>query len=109
MAIVGTVESVGYGQRVRAIRRFTVRPVLPGPLQPLGELMTNLRWSWHPETQDLFASIDPAVWESSGHDPVRLLGSVRTDRIAELSKDSDFLERLATAHADLEMYLTGPR
>ena len=56
--------------RVRAIRRFTVRPVLPEALQPLAELAGNLRWSWHPETQDLFESVDPAAWQAAGHDPV---------------------------------------
>ena len=44
---------------VRAIRRFTVRPVLPRALAALGELAGNLRWSWHPETQDVFAAVDP--------------------------------------------------
>ena len=44
---------------MRAIRRFTIRPVLPEPLAPLRELMLNLRWSWHAETLDLFADIDP--------------------------------------------------
>ena len=48
---------------VRAIRRFTVRPVLPEPLAPLGPLAVNLRWSWHPETQDLFRAIDAELWE----------------------------------------------
>ena len=71
--------------------------------------MNNLRWSWHPETQDIFASIDPAVWASSGHDPVRLLGSLSTGRLAELAKDSEFLGRLSVAHADLDEYLTGSR
>ena len=51
---------VRYGRRVRAIRRFTVRPVLPPALAPVLELVNNLRWSWHPVTQDLFASMDPA-------------------------------------------------
>jgi len=54
---------------VRAIRRFTVRPVLPEPLATLGELAGNLRWSWHPETQDLFASVDAHAWAASGRDP----------------------------------------
>jgi starch phosphorylase len=40
---------------MRAIRRFTVRTALPEPLAPLGDLVMNLRWSWHPETSDLFA------------------------------------------------------
>ncbi len=48
---------------MRAIRRFTIRPVLPEPLAPLQSLMLNLRWTWHPETMDLFAAIDPAGWD----------------------------------------------
>ena len=61
---------------MRAIRRFTVRTVLPAELAALGELVLNLRWSWHPETLDLFAEVDPALWEQVGHDPVALLGAV---------------------------------
>ena len=95
--------------RVRAIRRFTVRPVLPEPLQALGELAGNLRWSWHPETQDLFASVDASAWEASGHDPVRFLGAVPLARLDQLARDADFLRQLAAARADLEQYLTGER
>ncbi|CAA9358464.1 MAG: Glycogen phosphorylase [uncultured Nocardioidaceae bacterium] len=94
---------------MRAIRQFTVRPVLPDPLQPLGDLVNNLRWSWHPETQDLFAAIDPAVWEASGRDPVRLLGSVTADRLTELAEDPGFLDQLSARHADLTDYLSGER
>jgi starch phosphorylase len=94
---------------VRAIRRFTVRPVLPAPLVPLGDLVHNLRWSWHPETQDLFAAIDPERWEASGRDPVRLLGMIPVARLEELAADRDFLGRLEAARADLEAYLTDDR
>ena len=94
---------------MRAIRRFTVRPVLPEPLQALGELAGNLRWSWHPETQDLFASVDAPAWEASGHDPVRFLGAVPPSRLDQLARDADFLRRLAEARADLEQYMTGER
>ncbi|MDX6325430.1 MAG: glycogen phosphorylase [Nocardioidaceae bacterium] len=94
---------------MRAIRRFTVRPVLPSPLHALGELVGNLRWSWHPPTQDLFASVDPELWEASGHDPVGLLGRVRPARLAELAADQGFLERLGAARTDLDTYLTEDR
>jgi starch phosphorylase len=94
---------------VRAIRRFTVRPVLPEPLHALGELAGNLRWSWHPETQDLFAAVDARAWESSGHDPVRFLGSVPAARLDQLAADEDFLAGLSAARADLEEYMTGAR
>src|SRR6188508_1852083 len=94
---------------MRAIRRFTVRPVLPESLRPLEELATNLRWSWHPETQDLFESVDPRAWESSGHDPVRFLGTIAPDRLKALGRDRRFIKSLQLAHADLDEYLTGPR
>jgi starch phosphorylase len=94
---------------MRAIRRFTVRPALPAALAPLEELATNLRWSWHLETQDLFAAIDPDLWATAGHDPVRLLGALSIDRLDRLATDQQFLTRLAAAHQDLEDYLQGPR
>ncbi len=83
--------------------------MLPDQLSALGELAGNLRWSWHPETQDLFAAIDPALWESSGHDPGRLLGSLRASRLDELTRDRAFIDRLGELHADLEQYLAGDR
>ncbi|NYI06510.1 alpha-glucan family phosphorylase [Allostreptomyces psammosilenae] len=94
---------------MKAIRRFTVRTVLPGPLQPLGELARNLRWSWHPETRELFQSVDPEVWEATGGDPVRLLGAVPAERLADLASDRRFLRRLGAAAEELRDYLTGPR
>jgi len=94
---------------VRAIRRFTIHPVLPEALDPLRSLMLNLRWSWHAGTRRLFASIDPANTELAEQDPVALLGLVPQDRLASLARDSGFLARLAAASADLRDYLTEPR
>ena len=94
---------------MRAIRRFTVRPVLPRALEPLGELVNNLRWCWHPETQDLFETVDPDLWRECDQDPVRLLGAVSSRRLLQLANDRKFLRLLELARADLEEYLTGER
>ncbi|MEV6208178.1 alpha-glucan family phosphorylase [Kitasatospora sp. NPDC051914] len=94
---------------MKAIRRFTVRTVLPEQLQPLHELALNLRWSWHPETRELFRSVDPEVWAAVGEDPVRLLGEVPAARLAALAADRRFLRRLGDLHDDLRDYLAGPR
>src|SRR6202167_1236245 len=94
---------------VRAIRRFTVRAALPESLAPLRDLTLNLRWSWHAETRDLFAAIDPGGWEASGHDPVALLGEVPPAQLESLGHDHAFLRRLDDAARDLEQYLSGPR
>lgn len=94
---------------MRALRRFTVRAALSDTLAPLGELVGNLRWSWHPPTLDLFASVDPELWQRVGGDPVRLLGEVSATRLDALARDERFLDRMRAAHADLTGYLTEPR
>ncbi|MEV0093249.1 alpha-glucan family phosphorylase [Streptomyces sp. NPDC050738] len=94
---------------MKAIRRFTVRPVLPEPLRPLSDLARNLRWSWHTETRDLFQAVDPDGWQAAEGDPVRLLGSVSAGRLAELAQDRRFLRRLSAAADDLQDYLGGSR
>jgi starch phosphorylase len=58
---------------------------------------------------DLFASVDPDLWEASEHDPVRLLGSVDTARLDKLAGDKKFLRRVSDAVEDLQEYLTADR
>ncbi len=94
---------------MRAIRRFTIHPVLPEPLDALRSLMLNLRWSWHAETRELFAAIDPGHREMAEQDPVALLASVAPGRLRELASDRKFLRRLNDAEDDLRDYLTGAR
>ncbi|MGY4099797.1 alpha-glucan family phosphorylase [Nocardia sp. R16R-3T] len=93
---------------MKALRRFTVRAHLPERLAALGELSTNLRWSWHWATQDLFAELDPELWRELGHDPVRILGEVPATRLDELAADADYVGRVDAAAADLRDYLTRP-
>ncbi|MFF1834689.1 alpha-glucan family phosphorylase [Streptomyces sp. NPDC058231] len=94
---------------MKAIRRFTVRPVLPDPLQPLSDLARNLRWSWHTETRELFHAVDPEGRRAADSDPVRLLGAASAGRLAELARDQQFLHRLTEASRALREYLDGPR
>ncbi|MGW4371086.1 alpha-glucan family phosphorylase [Nocardia takedensis] len=93
---------------MKALRRFTVRAHLPERLAALGELSTNLRWSWDGPTQDLFRDLDPGLWRDLGHDPVRMLGEVPAARLDELAADPDYPRRVDAAAADLRAYLDAP-
>jgi len=93
----------------RALRRFTVRAQLPGPLAPLEILATNLRWTWHQPTQDLFASLDERTWAAVNGDPVRLLGEIPTGRLTALAGDQTVVARTAALAEDLRRYLDEPR
>ncbi len=91
------------------MHRFTVRAHLPEPLAALGTLATNLRWSWHPPTQDLFAAIDQNLWSEVAGDPLKLLARVPAERLSTLARDEEFLARTRAVDDDLRRYLTVPR
>ncbi|MDP9387706.1 MAG: alpha-glucan family phosphorylase [Actinomycetota bacterium] len=90
---------------MKALRSFTVRAKLPDALGPLHELAMNLQWSWDGRIRDVFRWIDPAAWEVTGHDPVRLLGAVSRDRLEALTRDRAFMMFLSEVHGDLRHHL----
>ncbi|MET3812463.1 alpha-glucan family phosphorylase [Arthrobacter sp. UYEF3] len=94
---------------MKAIRRFTVRTVLPESIRPLARLATNLRWSWHLPTRELFEQLNPAVWAESEHDPVTFLGLVSREELQRLAADQDVVGRVHAAAQDLDHYLEQPR
>ncbi|MGH3856915.1 MAG: alpha-glucan family phosphorylase, partial [Pseudonocardiaceae bacterium] len=94
---------------MRALRRFTVRAQLPGVLAPLETLATNLRWTWHAPTQDLFASLDAGTWAAVNGDSVRLLGEIPTQRLTALAADEAVVARTTELARDLRRYLDEPR
>ena len=94
---------------MKPLRRITVLPTVPTAIEPLGVLARNLRWSWHPPTQDLFAAMDPEGWEASGHNPLRMLNQADLAQLERAAADPDLLDRLASAVEDLDHYLTEPR
>ena len=94
---------------MKAIRRFSVRTVLPNRIEGLGVLASNLRWSWHPPTRDLFESIDAGKWTAAKHDPVKLLSRLSADELAALAADDEFVGRVVAANEDLHHYLTEER
>ncbi len=94
---------------MKAIRRFTVRAVLPEELSALDELAGNLRWSWYEPTRRVFAHVRPELWEGTGHAPVALLGAVDKERLRELAADEGFVAWAEEQRADLRAYVREPR
>ena len=94
---------------MKAIRRFSVRTVLPSRIEGLGVLASNLRWSWHPPTRDLFESISARKWAQAGEDPVKLLSRLSSDELAALAADDEFVGSVVAANEDLHHYLSDER
>jgi Protein of unknown function (DUF3417) len=89
---------------MRPVYSFHVAPALPASLDRLRELAWNVRWAWSHGTIELFRRLDSELWESSGHNPVRMLGSIDQARLKEASEDEAFLAHLDRAAQELDRY-----
>ncbi len=76
---------------------------IPKDLGRLPELAYNLFWTWRPETQRLFAQLDADLWESTEHNPVRLLNE--TPNLETAAGDAKFVAAYHRALRDLDSYL----
>ena len=90
--------------------RYTleVNPRIPARLERLQELAGNLWYSWHRPTRALFATLSPALWESSGHSPKAMLRRVDEQRLIEAAADPAFLDNLTRVLAAFDAYLAEP-
>lgn len=86
---------------------FHVTPSLPDRLQSLDDLSLNLRWTWDHPTIDVFRSLDPDLWEKTGHNPRLMLTQVSQRRLTELSSDEAFLAQMDRANNGLKEYCSG--
>src|SRR5215467_2611515 len=69
-------------------RRF---PQIPERIERLEELAYNLKWSWDYRARLLFKRLDPDLWKNTQHNPVKLLHTIDSVRLAGASRDPDFL------------------
>ena len=90
---------------MRPLRTFTIEPSLPESLAGLTELAYNLRWAWRGEIREVFRRLDQRLWETTGHNPVAMLGRVDQGRLRRLSKDPGFLAQFRRVYAELQEYL----
>ena len=79
---------------MKKIRSFSVIPALPPQLEPLRALAYNLWWCWSHEAVLVFHRMDRELWEQVEHNPVRLLGAIRQDRLDELAHNDGFLSHM---------------
>lgn len=87
------------------VHSFHVIPSLPESLRGLRDIAYNLRWAWDPETIALFQTLDPDLWEQSGHNPVLMLGSIAQERLRDAAQDEAFLAQLDRISRGLESYM----
>jgi len=91
---------------VKPVMRINVIPNLPEPLRRLQELAFNMRWAWDHETIDLFRRLDRDLWESTGHNPVWMLGLISQEKLQAASEDPAFMANLSAVCESFDNYMS---
>jgi starch phosphorylase len=66
-------------------------PPFPERIKDLGDLASDLWWSWHNRSRDLFRRLDYALWRMTDHNPVHMLRLISRERLEEVATDRAFL------------------
>jgi glycogen phosphorylase len=82
-------------------------PHLPGRINRLAGLATNVWWSWSREARDLFRTIDEQLWHTTRHNPIEFLQLVEPARLIECAQDGDFTARYDRVLRQLDSALSG--
>lgn len=94
---------------VHPIHEFLVSPALPPALSRLGELAHNLLWSWDHSIRPLFRRLDPALWRSSGRNPVLMLGRVPQEMLEKAAGDPRYIALYESACRRYDEYMQSGR
>src|SRR5438876_10926178 len=90
---------------VKVYGRITVFPIMPTRINRLYELAYNLWWSWHPEARALYSTLNPALWEQVGHNPVRFLSELQPQLLERAAANSDYLHAYDSVIRDFDHYI----
>jgi starch phosphorylase len=81
---------------------FDFQTVVPERIGRLGELASDLTWSWNSLARKVFRRLDYTLWRLTEHNPVRMLHMVPPERLQQSSGDPVFLELYDGAIRELD-------
>ena len=90
---------------MKPVHTFTVVPSLPPAIENLREVAYNLSWCWSHDSIALFRRLDSDLWDTCGHNPVLLLGTIEQGKLEAASRDEGFLAHLNRVDSNLKTYL----
>ncbi len=86
-------------------KELAVKSKLPEDLKCLDELAHNMWWAWNYEARELWRSLDEALYEEVGHNPVLLLERLSYDRKKEIVKDKTIMKNVKEVYKLFRKYM----
>jgi starch phosphorylase len=82
--------------------RYSERQLLPPQLDRLGDLASDLRWSWSPEGRKVFRRLDYMLWRETAHNPARMLWLISREKLDQAARNPQFMLSYDRALAALD-------
>ena len=86
-------------------KELSIKSRLPEELKCLDELAHNMWWAWNYEARNMRKSLDEALYEKVGHNPVMLLERLSYDRKEEIVKDKALMKKVKDVYAMFRKYM----
>jgi len=86
-------------------KEISIKSRLPEELKCLDELAHNMWWAWNYEARNMWKSLDEALYEKVGHNPVMLLERLSYDRKEEIVKDKALMKKVKDVYAMFRKYM----
>ncbi len=90
---------------MRPLLTFSVSSKFPEKLERLGELTSNLLWTWNPIIREFLRSIHPELWHGTNHHPFKMLSKLEPGYLEAKTADPDFMKGYQNALAELDIYM----
>lgn len=78
---------------------------LPDKIRGLNEIAYNLWWSWSQSAKDLFASINPELWNYFDRNPLKVIKSLTKDQMNQLMNNQEFMANYESVYAEFKNYM----
>lgn len=78
---------------------------LPERIQGLSQLAYNLWWTWVPEAHDVFARIEPTLWEDIAHNPVSFLREVSRKHLDAAAQNLQYIDLYDRVVSAFDLYM----
>lgn len=90
---------------MRKFKTFKVIPDVPEKLKGLYDIAYNVWLTWNPDAIKLFLRMDEELWNETQHNPVKMLGEIRQERLEELANDEGYILEVARVKQKLQAYI----
>jgi glycogen phosphorylase len=93
---------------IPSLKIFQVTPDIPEVLKPLAEMATNLWWTWNYDAAELFRRLDRTLWDSTNHNPVKLLGRLSQEQLNDVANDAGYIAQLERVYESFKAQFATP-